>query len=99
LTYGKREGLVFLGRDLMEERNYSHETAVIIDQEIQRIVKECHGRAREILTQHKERLKRLSDALLEKEVLDGDEAKRIVMSNEAGPEAPPAAGEVTPVTG
>ena len=99
LTYGKREGMVFLGRDMMEDRNYSHETAVLIDQEIQRIVRECHERAREILTQHKERLKRLADALLEKEVLDGDEAKRIVMAEGAGPEAEAASGESQPITG
>ncbi|MBI3322382.1 MAG: ATP-dependent zinc metalloprotease FtsH [Candidatus Omnitrophica bacterium] len=101
LTYGRREKMVFLGRDMMEERNYSHETAVLIDQEIQRIVGECHTRAREILVQHQDRLKRLTDALLEKEVLDGDEAKRIVMSDEAGPAAPAAAGEAapTPVAG
>ena len=82
LTYGRREGMVFLGRDIVEERNYSDQTAVMIDEEIQRIVQECHQRAKEILVQHKDRLKRLSDALLEKEVLDGDEAKRIVMADQ-----------------
>jgi len=82
LTYGRREGMVFLGRDIVEERNYSDQTAMMIDEEIQRIVQECHQRAKEILVQHKDRLKRLSDALLEKEVLDGDEAKRIIMADQ-----------------
>ncbi len=91
LTYGKREGMVFLGRDMMEERNYSHETAVAIDEEIRRIVQEAHERARALLLQHRARLQRLSDALLEKEVLDGDEAKRIVMSDPATAVEPPSA--------
>ena len=81
LTYGRRESMVFLGRDLMEERNYSHETAVAIDEEIRRFVQESHDRARSIVTQHQDRLKRLAEALLEKEVLDGDEAKRLVMAD------------------
>ena len=80
LTYGRREGMVFLGRDIVEERNYSDATALAIDQEIHRIVDECHQRARELVTQHQDRLKRLADTLLEKEVLEGDEAKRIVMA-------------------
>jgi len=100
LTYGKREGMVFLGRDIVEERNYSDETAVAIDEEIRRIVQECHERAKGILSQHRERLKRLSDTLLEREVLDGDEAKRIVLAEESAPPAPPAAAESEPgITG
>ncbi len=86
LTYGRHEGMVFLGRDIVEERNYSDQTAVLIDQEVRRIIQESHDRAREILTQHRDRLNRLSAALLEKEVLDGDEAKRIVLAEQA-PEA------------
>jgi len=99
LTYGKREGMIFLGRDMGEDRNYSDQTAVAIDEEIRRIVQESHDRARAILTQHKERLKRLADTLLEKEVLDGDEAKRIVMADESSDEAPPTAGETEKLSG
>ncbi len=87
LTYGHRQGMVFLGRDIVEERNYSDSTALAIDQEIHRIVDESHQRAKEIITQHKDRLKRLADALLEKEVLDGDEAKRIVMADSPSEES------------
>jgi len=99
LTYGKREGMIFLGRDMGEDRNYSDQTAVAIDEEIRRIVQESHDRARAILTQHRERLKRLADTLLEKEVLDGDEAKRIVMADESSDEAPPTAGETEKLSG
>ncbi len=90
LTYGKRQGMIFLGRDLMEDRNYSDQTAQIIDQEVHRIVDECHQRAKEILNTHRDRLKRLADVLLEREVLDGDEAKRIVMAD------PPAKAKEPP---
>lgn len=98
LTYGERQGMVFLGRDIAHERNYSDQTAVIIDQEIHRIIEECHERARAILLQHKTRLKKLCDVLLEKEVLDGDEAKRIVMAEGAADEgaAPSAESEQLP---
>ncbi|MBI3332656.1 MAG: ATP-dependent zinc metalloprotease FtsH [Candidatus Omnitrophica bacterium] len=97
LTYGKREGMIFLGRDIAEERNYSDQTAVIIDQEIRRIIEECHQRAKGILNQHKDRLKRLSDTLLEKEVLDGDEAKRIVMAEETPKPMEPPSGASQPM--
>ena len=78
LTFGKRQSMVFLGRDLAEERNYSDRTAVVIDEEIRKIIDTCSVRAREELTRHREELTRLTNALLEHEVLDGEEAKRIV---------------------
>lgn len=77
VTLGKREGLVFLGRDLVEERNYSDETAKLIDQEVKRIIDEAYHRAKELLQQNNVKLKSLSDKLLEKEVLDGEEVKKI----------------------
>jgi cell division protease FtsH len=78
LTFGRREGPVFLGRDIVEERNYSEQTAVVIDEEIRRIIDECYARAKDILTTHKDELKKLAEALLEKEVLDANEVKKIV---------------------
>ena len=78
LTYGRRERQMFLGRDLFEERNYSEQTAVLIDEEIRRLVDTCHGRARQALTDHRAKLDSLATALLEKEVLDGDEVKELV---------------------
>jgi cell division protease FtsH len=78
VTLGKREGLVFLGKDLVEERNYSDTTAHTIDEEIQKIIDEAYNRARKILEENKGKLNLLSSALLEKEVLDGEEVKKIV---------------------
>jgi len=78
LTFGRRDHQVFLGRDLGEERNYSEEIAHLIDVEIKRIIDECYVRAKNELTAHHEQLKTLATALLEKEVLDAEEVKRIV---------------------
>ncbi len=78
LTLGRRENQIFLGRDLLEERNYSEKTAVLIDEEIRAIIDQCYAHAQEVLTAHREGLDRLATALLEKEVLDAEEVKVLV---------------------
>jgi len=78
MTLGKRESLVFLGRDIMEERNYSEDTARLIDEEIKKIVDTAYAKAKELLQQNLEKLKILSNALLEKEVLSGEEVKKLL---------------------
>ena len=78
LTFGRRDHQIFLGRDLGEERNYSEETAKMIDGEIRGLVDEAHTRAKTELTNHLDQLKKLASALLEKEVLDAEEVKAIV---------------------
>ncbi|KPK96664.1 MAG: cell division protein FtsH [Omnitrophica WOR_2 bacterium SM23_72] len=78
MTLGRREGLVFLGRDIMEEKNYSEETARLIDEEVKKIVDEGYLKAKNLLQQNLDKLKTLSSTLLEKEVLDGEEVKRLL---------------------
>ncbi len=78
LTLGRREGLIFLGRDIMEERNYSEQTARIIDEEVKKITDDAYDKAINLLKSNQAKLKLLSDALLEKEVLNGMEVKRIL---------------------
>ncbi|MCU0665949.1 MAG: ATP-dependent zinc metalloprotease FtsH [Candidatus Omnitrophica bacterium] len=78
LTLGKREGLIFLGRDLMEERNYSEQTARIIDEEIKKIIDDCYAKAKKLIIENKDKLLLLSKTLLEKEVLSGEEAKALL---------------------
>ncbi|MFH0858328.1 MAG: ATP-dependent zinc metalloprotease FtsH [Candidatus Omnitrophota bacterium] len=75
LTLGKREGMVFLGRDMMEERNYSDATARQIDEEVKSIIDDAYLKAKVLLKGSLDKLKTLSNALLEKEVLDGEEVK------------------------
>jgi len=78
VTLGRREGLIFLGRDIMEEKNYSEETARIIDEEVKKIVDEGYTKAKNLLQQNLEKLKLLSNTLLEKEVLNGEEVKNLL---------------------
>jgi len=84
LTFGRRGGPVFLGRDIVEERNYSEQTAIMIDEEVRKIIDECYARAKGFLTTHKDKLKKLAEALLEKEVLDADEVRKIVGLEDPG---------------
>ncbi len=78
LTFGRREHQIFLGRDLGEERNYSEETARMIDVEVKKIVDESYERAKAELLAHQDQLKKLAITLLEKEVLDAEEVRVIV---------------------
>jgi cell division protease FtsH len=78
LTFGRREHQIFLGRDLGEERNYSEDTARMIDAEVKRIIDESYTRAKNELTSHIDQLKKLAQTLLEKEVLDAEEVRVIV---------------------
>jgi len=78
LTLGRREGLVFLGRDIMEEKNYSEQTARIIDEEVKQITDDAYNKALELLKNNQDKLKLLSNTLLEKEVLSGEEVKKIL---------------------
>jgi len=81
LTFGKKDRQVFLGRDLLREKDYSESTAIAIDEEVRKIVDECHVRATELLQSHLDKLKKLSERLLEKEVLEATEVKELVGLN------------------
>jgi len=78
LTLGHRQEQIFLGRDIIEDRNYSDQTALVIDQEIRRIVDECFMRATEELGRHKEKLKLLAETLKDKEVMSSDEVRELL---------------------
>jgi cell division protease FtsH len=72
VTLGKKEHEVFLGRELVDDRNYSEEVAYAIDQEVRSIIDEAFNRAKKILEENNDRLENITALLLEKEVLDGD---------------------------
>ncbi len=78
ITLGRREGLIFLGRDIAEERNYSDSTAQLIDEEVRKIVDDAYIKAKKLLEENVDKLKILSNALLEKEVLDGEVVKAML---------------------
>jgi cell division protease FtsH len=72
------EGEVFLGRDMMSHKNYSEQTAQIIDSEIKRIVTQGHAKAKKLLEENLDTLHRLAEALLERETLTGKEVDLIM---------------------
>jgi cell division protease FtsH len=78
LTLGRKEGPVFLGRDLVEHRDYSDDTARLIDQEIKSFIDDAYKRAKDILKENIDKLKILSKKLLEREVLTSEEVKDIL---------------------
>ncbi|MDD5428685.1 MAG: ATP-dependent zinc metalloprotease FtsH [Candidatus Omnitrophica bacterium] len=77
LTFGHKEEQVFLGRDLMEQRNYSDQTALLIDQEVRKIVDDCYERAKSELVKHQDKLKLLAERLLEKEIMEIEEIRAL----------------------
>jgi len=83
LTFGRREDQIFLGRDIVEEKNYSEATALEIDKEIRKIIEECYKRAKDELTANAGKLKTLAETLLEKEVMDSEEVKRMIFPENA----------------
>ncbi|HLG20141.1 MAG TPA: cell division protein FtsH, partial [Bdellovibrionota bacterium] len=78
LTFGKKEEEIFLARDIWRTPNYSERTAQLIDDEIRQVVLRNYERAKGILTQKRDVLDRLADALLEYEVLEGEEVSAII---------------------
>jgi cell division protease FtsH len=78
LTFGKKDEQIFLGREIAQHRDYSEDTAIKIDQEVKRIVSEQYDRAVAILTDNKDAMVRLAEALLEYETLDGVQIRRVV---------------------
>jgi cell division protease FtsH len=78
LTFGKKEEAIFLGREIAQHRDYSEETAQLIDKEVRDIVERNFARAKTLLTEKLAILHNLAKALLEHEVLDGEEIDTIV---------------------
>jgi cell division protease FtsH len=78
LTFGKGEEHIFLGREVARAKDFSEETAVLIDSEIKRIVVEAANRAKHMIEANLEKLHALARALLERESLDGEEIARIL---------------------
>jgi cell division protease FtsH len=78
LTYGAKEEEIFLGREITRHRDFREDTANVIDDEVKKIVSSCMKRAEKILSENIDKLHRLANALLEREILDGDEIDKII---------------------
>ncbi len=73
LTFGKKDEMVFLGREISEQRNYSDEVAAKIDAEVRGIIDRAYDRATEALTKHRDVLDRLAAKLIENETIESEE--------------------------
>jgi len=95
LTFGKKEEMVFLGREISSHKDYSESTAVLIDQEVRNIIERAYNKAEGLLRDNMDKLTLLANTLLEREVLDGDEMDRVLRGETLPPikpvetEAPP----------
>lgn len=85
LTYGSKQEEIFLGREISQHRDYSEKTAIEIDDAVRKIVSNAMERAIRILTEHKEVLDKLADALLEREILDTAEIDALLNGEELPP--------------
>ncbi len=97
-VYGDKQELIFLGREISEQRDYSEAVAEQIDKEVREIIDKGYKQAKQILTEHRDKLELIAKALLDIETLEADEFVAIIEGRE--PEAPkssptpPAAGAV-----
>jgi cell division protease FtsH len=78
LAFGQKEEQIFLGREFAQHRDYSEETARLIDDEIRAIVSESYEKAKDIIQKNMVTIHQLANTLLEKEVLDGDQIDQII---------------------
>jgi cell division protease FtsH len=77
LTFGKKEEQIFLGREIAQHQDYSEDTAIRIDQEVKGIVTANYDRAHKMLSENRQGLVRIADALLLHESLDGEQVRRL----------------------
>jgi cell division protease FtsH len=80
VTLGRKAGPIFLGRDIVEDRNYSEAIASEIDREVRRIVEECYQRAKKLLQENQHLLDAIANRLLERETIDGEELDELLGS-------------------
>jgi cell division protease FtsH len=92
LTFGKKDEQIFLGREIAQHRDFSEETAREIDAEVRRFVTSGYDAAKKLITENREALVRIAEALLEREVLDAAELKLLI-------EGKPLAAKVVPSKG
>ena len=88
LTFGRKEEMVFLGKEIATHKDYSEQTAVLIDQEVRRIVETSYNTAMQVLRDNMDKLHLLANTLLEREVLDGDEMDRVLRGEKLEPLRP-----------
>jgi cell division protease FtsH len=86
-TFGRKEELVFLGREIAEQRNYSEKVAEEIDEEVRRLIDKAYHTAKQVLTEHRDKLEEVVARVLEEETIEGEDLTRLLQA--AVGEAPP----------
>jgi len=85
LSFGKKEEQIFLGREIAQHRDYSEETAIRIDEQVRKLVQGGYDTANQILEERSEALVKVAEALLEREILDGNEVMQIINGQQLPP--------------
>jgi cell division protease FtsH len=82
VALGRQQGNMFLGRDIASERDFSEETAAVIDDEVSELVAEAYRRAKEVLVDNRHVLDKLADMLVDKETVDSEELQELLATND-----------------
>nr|WP_174783671.1 ATP-dependent zinc metalloprotease FtsH3 [Dolichospermum sp. UHCC 0259] len=82
VALGRQQGNMFLGRDIMSERDFSEETAAAIDEEVRKLVDTAYSRAKEVLVDNRKVLDEIAQMLIEKETVDAEELQQILGNND-----------------
>ncbi|MCI0849911.1 MAG: ATP-dependent zinc metalloprotease FtsH [Chloroflexi bacterium] len=77
-TFGRKEEMVFLGREISEQRNYSEKVAEEIDDEVRRLIDTAYQTAKQVLTEHKDKLEEVVEHILEAETMEGETLSRLL---------------------
>ncbi|MGD1949621.1 MAG: ATP-dependent zinc metalloprotease FtsH3 [Leptolyngbyaceae cyanobacterium] len=81
VALGRQQGNPFLGRDIATERDFSEETAAVIDAEVRSLVDVAYSRAKQVLVENRNVLDQLAEMLVDKETVDSDELQRLLIDN------------------
>ena len=93
-TFGQKEEMIFLGREISEQRDYSERTALQIDSEVSKLIEEAHAAALRILTENREKLTLLAQTLVNKETLEGEALEAVFAGKTPPPPPPPTATNI-----
>jgi cell division protease FtsH len=85
LTFGKKEEQIFLGREIAQHRDFSEETARQIDLEVRRLIDEAYQSAHALVESHADAMHRMGAALLERETIDAEEVRMLIMGETLPP--------------
>ncbi len=82
VSFGEKEELIFLGREISEQRNYSEKVATLIDKEVEKFIKDAEKRAKKILLKKKKLLEKIARTLIEKETIEKEEFEKLIKKKE-----------------